>query len=46
MNLKTRMYASYAVVIVLTGIIGLFSLYSLAKVDAHKYHLYADTVLL
>ncbi|WP_182186848.1 methyl-accepting chemotaxis protein [Pectinatus frisingensis] len=35
MNLKTRMYASYAVVIVLTGIIGLFSLYSLAKVDAH-----------
>ncbi|WP_196593986.1 methyl-accepting chemotaxis protein [Pectinatus sottacetonis] len=34
MNLKVRMYLSYAIVIILTGIVGVFSLYSLASVNA------------
>ncbi|WP_196605732.1 methyl-accepting chemotaxis protein [Pectinatus haikarae] len=44
MNLKARMYISYAVVIILTGIIGLFSLYSMDKVNSRLNELGTERV--
>ena len=44
MNLKVRMYISYAIVIVLTGIVGVFSLYSLNNVNARLTELGTERV--
>lgn len=44
MNLKARMYISYAVVIVLTGIIGLFSLYAMDGVNSRLNELGSQKV--